>query len=164
MSKEFLNRVMVPAESMKLNNPGMASGKRVNKESLTPFDYTLYKGKARVGTLPDVTHRPEEEEEAFSYHIHTSRLSPQAFILKGEGKGGRSNAHLALEAAKKKLTHSISPIVADVSHPPQGLAPWGYVPHTLCEEANYPTLPEPTLTLHHARSPFRSAATRLTRN
>jgi len=109
---------MIPTESFKLNNPGMASGKRINKESLTPFDYTLYKGKDRVGKLPDVTHRNEEEEEAFSFHIRTNRMSPQNFIRKGDGKGGQSNASLGVEAAKKKAAHTIAPIVANVSDVP----------------------------------------------
>lgn len=115
MSKDFLSRVMVPTESFKLNNPGMVSGKRVNKESLSPFDYTLYNGGARVGSLPSVHHRKEEEEEAFGVHIHTTRLNPHVFVRKGEGAGGRSNAAAAEEAKRRKETHALAPILVKVS-------------------------------------------------
>ena len=116
MSKAFLARTMIPTEPTKVQNSSMLSGKRYNQETLSPFDVTLYKGGGRAGALPALTHRAEAEEEAFSSHVHTSRsaLAPSAFLKRGEGLGGRSNAALAVEAKAKRATLRVAPILHQV--------------------------------------------------
>ena len=119
MSKAFLARTMVPTEATKVQNSSMLSGKRYNQETLSPFDITLYRGAGRAGGLPALHHRAEEEEEAFSNHVHTSRaaMQPTAFLRKGEGLGGRSNAVLAVEAKEKRAVHRVAPVLHKVRMP-----------------------------------------------
>ena len=114
-SKNFLERTMVPTESTKVMNSAMLSGKRYNKETGAPFDITQYKGAARPGGLPSLTHRREEEELAFCNHVHTARQAPHMFIRKGEGLGGRSNAARAAEVKEQKKKVAIAPILHKVS-------------------------------------------------
>ena len=116
-SKAFLARTMVKTEATKVQNPGMPSGKRVNRETLTPFDITNYKGTARSGGLPALTHRAEAEEEAFCNHLHTVRLQPTVFLRKGEGLGGQSNAAAAVEAKQRKAVHRVAPVLHKVRGP-----------------------------------------------
>ena len=116
MSKAFLARTMVPTEATKVQNSSMMSGKRYNQETLSPFDVTMYRGGGRAGGLPALHHRAEQEEEAFSHHVHTSRaaLAPGAFLRRGEGLGGRSNAALAVEAKEKRAVHRLAPVLYKV--------------------------------------------------
>ncbi len=133
-SKAFLARTMVKTEATKVQNPGMPSGKRVNRETLTPFDITNYKGSARSGGLPALTHRAEAEEEAFCNHLHTVRLQPTVFLRKGEGLGGQSNAAAAVEAKQRKAVHRVAPVLHKVRRRaarrrPTGLGGWRWRTH-----------------------------------
>ena len=88
-----------------LTHPPPAAGKRYNKETLTPFDSTLYKGGGRAGQHPHVVYRAEPEEEAFSFHVRTARRPPSEFTLGGGGRGGTANRAAAEAAAAAKLAH-----------------------------------------------------------
>ena len=59
----FLSKTAVKNSSTKVGATG-PSGKRYNKETLTPFDVTHYKGTGRAGQIPPLTYRSEPEEEA----------------------------------------------------------------------------------------------------
>jgi hypothetical protein len=55
--------------------PLPAAGARVNRETLSPFDMTVYKGAKAPGQPQDIAYRSEAEEMAFSVHIKTERLT-----------------------------------------------------------------------------------------
>ena len=164
MSKAFLARTMVPTEATKVQNSSMLSGKRYNQETLSPFDITQYRGAGRAGALPALHHRAEEEEEAFSNHVHTSRaaMQPTAFLRKGEGLGGRSNAVLAVEAKEKRAVHRVAPVLHKVRMPPAHLSrcvmAWPLtallLPHTPLSPTTTHTYALPLL----LRSPARPSA------
>ena len=96
-----------------------AGGKRYNKETLTPFDSTLYKGAGRAGQHPHLVYRAEPEEEAFSVHVRTARRDPAAFTLGGQGLGGTANRAAAAAAAAAKAAHraTVAPPAIKVRHP-----------------------------------------------
>ena len=72
---------MVKNDPGKLKSAGVVSGARVNRETLSPFDMTVYKGARWPGQPPDVNYRREEDEMAFSFHIKTERkTSDSAFV------------------------------------------------------------------------------------
>jgi hypothetical protein len=174
MSKAFLARTMVPTEPTKVQNSSMLSGKRYNAETLSPFDVTQYRGGGRAGSLPALHHRTEAEEEAFSMHVHTSRaaLQPAAFLRKGEGLGGRSNAALAVEAKEKRTAQRVAPVLYKVrvvaGEGAGGACVWvlavGGAPQNACHwRAGLPTTPSnlstPFYHTHtHPLSPPPSAA------
>ena len=142
MSKAFLARTMVPTEATKVQNSSMLSGKRYNQETLSPFDITQYRGAGRAGALPALHHRAEEEEEAFSNHVHTSRaaMQPTAFLRKGEGLGGRSNAVLAVDAKEKRAVHRVAPVLHKVCNGEGGIAAQAS-PGFLCSPTPHTPLP-----------------------
>lgn len=78
--KGFLERTMVPNASTKVDTRG-ASGKRVNKETLSPFDTTIYRGTARPGQHPDLRVVAPSEESAFSLHLSTRKASPRGACM-----------------------------------------------------------------------------------
>lgn len=103
MSSEFLKRTMVPNVSTKVETGNMISGKRINPETLSPFDRTVYKGTLRPGQHPRVEQHKPEEESAFSLHQSTLKPSPREFLRRGQGLGGTANIAAAREAELRKV-------------------------------------------------------------
>ena len=68
-------------------------GVRVNKETLSPFDMTVYKGAAWPGQPKDITYRSEAEEMAFSVHVKTARASPDSAKARTTPRRAAANAH-----------------------------------------------------------------------
>jgi hypothetical protein len=101
----FLAKTAVKNSSTKVGASG-PSGKRVNRETLTPFDVTHYKGTGRAGQAPQLTYRAEPEEEAFSVHVRTARRDPASFTLGRTGlAGGVAGPAAAAEASSAMAAH-----------------------------------------------------------
>ena len=93
--RAFLKRTMVKSAPTKVDIGVVV--KPVNRETSSCFESTVYKGGLRPGQHPDLPSHVAGEEDAFSVHVTTKRLTPQLFLVKGSGLGGTSNTARADE-------------------------------------------------------------------
>lgn len=90
---DFLSRTLIKADLKPL--PGMDSGKRVHRETLSPLDSTLYKGKSLPGEHPPpCTKEPSLRASA--------KPSPTDFLIKSTGLGGTCSLTVSQAAAEKR--------------------------------------------------------------